>query len=403
MSEARTSNGSPDLPEEWEWKTLGEIGDYHNGRAFKKEEWAAEGRPIIRIQNLTDPTKSFNYFDGDAEQRHVVRRGDILVSWAATLGAYRWEGDEAVLNQHIFKVVSKIDPDFHLLLVRNAISTLYARSHGSGMVHVTRAKFNEIPVAVPPADLQRTIVDAVETEQSRVDLIEEEIEELTQLQRQFIAASRAEVFASKCEPVALGEVAEVQSGITKNTSRDAGQPEVPYLSTANVQAGWLDLGNVKRVPASFERQQKHRLQRGDVLVLEGGDPDKVGRGWIWDDEIPGCLHQNHLFAVRPKADRLLPRYLAHFVNAPQARRAFLADAKQTTGIASINKTQLRALQIPLPSLKRQQEIVDLLEDAIEFARAFRAELATSGEALESLRRAISYSACTGMLISRSER
>ena len=105
------------LPAGWRRTDLGSLGLYINGRGFKKSEWRDHGRPIIRIQNLTGSGEAFNHFDGEADERYIARPGDLLVSWAATLGAYIWNGPEAVVNQHIFKVDSNIDKDFHKYLL----------------------------------------------------------------------------------------------------------------------------------------------------------------------------------------------------------------------------------------------------------------------------------------------
>lgn len=121
------------LPKGWVPTTLGTIGSYLNGRAFKSSEWSTMGRPIIRMQDLTGSNRNPNFYAGEADDRHVVRPGDFLISWSATLGAYIWEGPEAVLNQHIFKVLSRIDQRFHYHLVRNEIADLERRAHGSGM------------------------------------------------------------------------------------------------------------------------------------------------------------------------------------------------------------------------------------------------------------------------------
>ena len=121
-----------DLPRGWAQATLGEIGEYLNGRGFRKHEWAESGRPIIRIQNLTGTSSRFNYYDGDAEESYIARRGDLLISWAATLGAYVWDGPEAVVNQHIFKVNSFIDSRFHRYLVASVLDDLQRHAHGSG-------------------------------------------------------------------------------------------------------------------------------------------------------------------------------------------------------------------------------------------------------------------------------
>src|SRR5258708_3170634 len=83
--------------------TLGEVGEYINGRGFAKSEWSTHGRPIIRIQDLTGTGDAPNYYAGWVEDKYLVQPDDLLVSWAATLGAFIWRGPEGWLNQHIFK------------------------------------------------------------------------------------------------------------------------------------------------------------------------------------------------------------------------------------------------------------------------------------------------------------
>lgn len=154
----------------WVPATLGDLGRYLNGRAFSKAEWSANGQPIIRIQDLTGSSNSPNYYAGPTlEERYKVRPGDLLVSWAATLGAYIWRGSEGWLNQHIFKVESFIDTRFHYYLLRTVLSDLYQQSHGSGMVHITKGKFEGTPVELPPLQEQRRIVAAIEEQFSRLD------------------------------------------------------------------------------------------------------------------------------------------------------------------------------------------------------------------------------------------
>lgn len=158
------------LPKGWALTVLGELGEYLNGRAFSKSEWAEEGRPIIRIQDLTGTGNSPNYYAGeDLEERYKVRPGDLLVSWSATLGAYIWNGSEGWLNQHIFKVVSSVDKRFHYYLIRTILNDLYRQTHGSGMVHITKGKFEATPVTLPALHEQRRIVEAIEEQFSRLD------------------------------------------------------------------------------------------------------------------------------------------------------------------------------------------------------------------------------------------
>ena len=161
------------LPPGWETARLGDLGLYHNGRGFKKSEWAAHGRPIIRIQDLTGSGSTPNYFTGEADSRHEVQPGDLLVSWAATLGVYIWHGPPAVLNQHIFKVDSFISKAFHFFAIKYILASLYAKAHGSGMVHVIRSKFESENINVPPLPEQHRIVEALDSYLSRLDAGEE--------------------------------------------------------------------------------------------------------------------------------------------------------------------------------------------------------------------------------------
>lgn len=151
------------VPTNWSRMTLGDIGEYLNGRAFKTQEWSKQGRPIVRIQDLTGSNINPNFFEGEVEDRYIVRPGDLLISWSATLGAYIWEGPEAVLNQHIFKVESRINKRFHYHLVRERIAELERQAHGSGMVHVTKGVFEGTPIAVPnDPEVQRTIAEVID-------------------------------------------------------------------------------------------------------------------------------------------------------------------------------------------------------------------------------------------------
>lgn len=192
----------------------------------------------------------------------------------------------------------------------------------------------------------------------------------------------------------LGEIADVTSGITKGR-KPPGEAlhSVPYLAVANVQHMRLNLSSVKMIEASETEIQRYQLKQDDLLLTEGGDPDKLGRGVLWREELPLCIHQNHIFRVRIHDPAVNPVFLSWLVSSSYGRSYFLSCAKQTTGIASINATQLRAFPLlePPPSLqkafadeiaqleilkgvyKRQMLGLDALFSAIQ-TRAFRGEL-----------------------------
>jgi type I restriction enzyme S subunit len=131
--------------------------------------------------------------------------------------------------------------------------------------------------------------------------------------------------------------------------------EVPYLRVANVQDGYLDLSEIKTISALPEDIRALTLRPNDVLMTEGGDFDKLGRGAIWRGGINPCIHQNHIFRVRLDQSAILPLFFTYFLRTPYAKEYFLKCSKQTTNLASINMTQLRATPVPVPPIAAQKE------------------------------------------------
>jgi type I restriction enzyme, S subunit len=159
----------------------------------------------------------------------------------------------------------------------------------------------------------------------------------------------------------LSECAVIQSGIAKGKKYPNKETvEVPYLRVANVQDGYFDLKEIKVITLLESEISRYLVQPGDVLLTEGGDADKLGRGHIWNGEIPLCVHQNHLFCVRTEKSILIPEYFNILISSKYAKHYFLGASKQSTNLASINATQLKAFPCIIPSLEEQQRIVTIL-------------------------------------------
>ncbi|MBP7142141.1 MAG: restriction endonuclease subunit S [Opitutaceae bacterium] len=167
---------------------------------------------------------------------------------------------------------------------------------------------------------------------------------------------------------ALDEVAQIQTGLSKSSSRTGEFVRLPYLRVANVQDGHLDLSEVKEIDVPADSIDRFRVQVGDLLLTEGGDFDKLGRGAIWKGDIPNCVHQNHLFVVRANETLLDRRFLAVQTQAGHGRAYFQSCSKQSTNLASINSTQLKQFPVLLPPLSEQQKIAEILgtwDEALE--------------------------------------
>ena len=234
------------------------------------------------------------------------------------------------------------------------------KTHGATMKHIVKKDFDNTVIPFPTVEKQADIAYILSKIESIVEFRQQELQQLDDL----IKARFVEMFGdmylnSKGWPEAkLESMADVVSGITKGRKTKAEDlTEVPYMAVSNVKDGYIDWTTVKTIEATQQEIEQYRLLADDVLMTEGGDPDKVGRGAIIKEPLENCIHQNHIFRVRLDESMILPEFFAEYLQHQRSKRYFLGCAKQTTGIASINMTQLRALPVLMPPLSKQEEFV----------------------------------------------
>jgi len=197
----------------------------------------------------------------------------------------------------------------------------------------------------------------------------------------------------------LGEIGDVRGGLTKG--RDlAGQDTVmmPYLRVANVQAGYLDLSEIKYIELKQSELGRYLLHDGDILFTEGGDRDKLGRGHVWRGEIDRCVHQNHVFAVSLFGRQMLPFWVSIQSQSEQSRAYFWRVASQTVNLASINMTKLRQWPVAIAPIQEQSAILQRMDDLMTSYDHLVAELDQSLSAAARLRQAILKRAFEGRLV-----
>jgi type I restriction enzyme S subunit len=172
------------------------------------------------------------------------------------------------------------------------------------------------------------------------------------------------------------KVAIIASGVAKGKSYSGEAVRAfPYLRVANVQRGYLDLIQIKTMEIPVRELNRYRLLNRDVLMTEGGDWDKLGRAAIWNDSIPDCIHQNHIFRIRSvDQERLLPEWIALVANSPFGRSYFASASKQTTNLASINMTQLKQCPLPLPGTVEQGLIIERVGELMTILDRLEASL-----------------------------
>ena len=187
----------------------------------------------------------------------------------------------------------------------------------------------------------------------------------------------------------LDAIAALKGGITVDSKRkDLTARSVPYLRVANVQRGYIDLAKVKYIEAPESEIEALRLLRGDILFNgEGGDRDKLGRGWIWESQLVDCIHQNHVFRARLYLDQISPKLVSWWGNS-FGKDYFSREGKQTTNLASINLTKLSAFPVPIPPTAEQQEIVAEVDRRLSIADEAEVQVNANLQRAERLRSSV---------------
>lgn len=261
-----------------------------------------------------------------------------------------------------------VDREFlgYLLRRRETVDYVLSSVTGARMPRTDMKALFSLPVPFPPLEEQRRIVGTL-NRAARIERLRKLAQERL---REFNPALFVRMFGDQdsidsdftCIP--LRQAATIGSGVTKGRKIDPKHAvEVPYLRVANVQDGFLKLDDIKTITIRRGEEKKYALARGDIVMTEGGDPDKLGRAAIWNGELPYCAHQNHVFRVRPDSDIVLTDYLRDLAGSAFGKAYFLSVAKRTTGIASINKTQLGNLPVPVPPIELQARYAKLVGNA----------------------------------------
>lgn len=299
--------------------------------------------------------------------------GDLLMSRSNTLdmvglvGRYRDVGTPCVYPDLMMRLTpnSLVLPRFLEITLQSPVVRAQIKSHAQGtsasMAKISAATVQRLQVRIPALAGQQRIVEIFDAADATIDATRKVAEKLETTASALTTAQLAALARDAPATVPLSDVADVLSGVTLGSEPGgAGSLELPYLRVANVQDGRIDTSEMKSIRILRAELPKYLLRTGDVLLTEGGDLDKLGRGAMWDGRIPQCITQNHVFRVRCNESRVLPGYLSAYIGSPMGKAYFLKIAKQTTNLASINSTQLKALPLPIPDLPDQSALIDLM-------------------------------------------
>lgn len=335
--------------------------------------------------------------------RKFAEPGSVLLSVRAPVGATNLAPERIAIGRGLTALVPKaaIHPRFLLWLLRGHREDLVCQATGTTFSAVTGKVVRGLEVTLPPLEEQLAIVATVEHCMRAIDRGTSRVGVGLQRIEALRAAVLRDAFDLELDTAALGELADIASGVTKGRKLTEPTVETPFLRAANIRDGFLDLDEIHTIPATTSEVQRLELQAGDVLLVEGsGSPARLGQGWIWDGQIERCIHQNHVFRARPDRARVLPRFLAWVLQSPRSRAYFRSVTKTTSGLATINRRQVLAAPVPVMPLERQEGVVAHVEEQLAAAHRLASALSKAQQRAERLRTAVLHRALSGQLTER---
>lgn len=419
-----------ELPKGWSRTTLSAVTlpyETIDPRRLPDEEFV-----YIDIGSIDNQThtiahpKKFLGRDAPSRARRIVESGDVLFSTVRTylkniaVVPDSFHGQLTSTGIAVLRPNGAIESRYLFFFVRSDdfIEEISKAQDGTLYPAVTDKNVGSAVVPLPPLAEQKQVIATIEDLIYRTARARTELAHVPALIAEYRSAVFELAFSGKLTADyrkksrygehglpdswsvrPLGDISEIQGGIQvgKRRTADVELTEVPYLRVANVQRGWLDLSDMKTISVTADERDRLLLRKGDVLMNEGGDRDKLGRGWIWGEQIEECIHQNHVFRIRLIDDILPPEFLSHFANE-RGQSYFSDQGTQTTNLASISKRKIAGLPVPVPPLEEALEIVRRIESAFAWLDRVSAGHAATYKLLPKLDSAILAKAFRGELV-----
>ena len=407
---------------EWQLKTMADIAEPVNGIVdgpfgsnLKKSDYiddSENGIPVLTTKNLhgdysKDSVRYISKEKYEVIKRSTVYPGDILVAKIGSIGTcgiYPLSCKNAVIPANLLKITVLPTVDrkyvYYYIQSKGFQEKIKAISTATAQPAFNVTKFRKLPIPTPPLPEQERIVARIEELFSQLDAGVETLKKTKAQLSVYRQAAITEAFSveNNTPNVCLSDIAQIIGGITKGRDLSGTETiELPYLRVANVQNGYLDLSEIKTIKLRVDEKERYLLKPGDVLYTEGGDRDKLGRGTVWRGEIKDCVHQNHIFKARVDQSKAIPVYVALWSMSTPARNYFYQKGKQSVNLASINKTVLSALTLPLPTLEKQREIINHIESRLSVCDSIEQTVDAALHQAEAMRQSILKDAFEGKL------
>lgn len=370
------------LPEEWEVVRLGDVVKTIKGRKPAKiiEERLPSSLPYLTADYFRSGVPKEYVPLEDAQTIPTCSSADVVLIWDGSKAGQVFSGLEGVLASTMVRLdpfPELLDRSFLYFFLLTQFEKLNSTTTGSTVPHVNKTIFRGLPIPLPPLPEQRAIAYVLLCVQHAKEATKKIIAAARELKKSLMRylftygpvpveeAERVPLKETEIGPlpahwqvVRLGKVFDIQQGKALSRKKDQGIRPRPFLRTANVHWGYIDLSTLDFMDFTPEEERKYALQEGDLLVCEGGD---IGRSAIWENEVSGIYYQNHLHRLRRKTENVEPRFYMYWLQAALTLLGLYRGTGNKTTIPNLSRTRLGAFAIPLPPLPEQQEIARILQ------------------------------------------
>jgi type I restriction enzyme S subunit len=352
----------------------------------------------------------------------LVSSDSIILSTRAPIGHVAIAASEFCTNQgcRALEILEDLSTKYFYYLFCLAKKELQSLGSGTTFLELSTSSLSDFKISVPSEIEKKEIVNYLDAEVKRIDSLIKEKNGLIGLLTEAVESYASELISGGTLPSTksgnewiphlpngwqlkrLKHLGKVRSGIAKGKDTEGRTTiELPYLRVANVQDGYLNLSEISTIEVDEDVVDSYLLQKGDVLMNEGGDYDKVGRGARWDGQISPCIHQNHVFAVRPE-DPDMSEWLAAILQTKYAKYYFMNNAKQSTNLASISQSNIKELPILVPPKDVRTKILEQVADEAKKLKDLITHTEGEIELLEELRTATIADAVLGRIDVRTQ-
>ena len=404
------------MPLGWKKSYVKYLGNYINGYPFKPDNWSFQGKPILRIQNLSNPNADFNRYEGEISEAYLVHKGDILISWSASLGVYKWLGEDAWLNQHIFKVeinTKLVFEEYFVWLASWFIKELEHKAHGSTMQHLTWNAFGNFPVLLPPMPEQKAIAHYLDKETAKIDQLIEAKKRLLELLDEKRRALITHAVTRGLNPDVpmrdsgvewIGEIPKhweilplrrilkkMDYGISESVGSEG--------NIAVLRMGDIDEGEIFYDNVGFVDDVDHDLilTANDLLFNRTNSLDKIGKVAIFRNNYSFPVSfASYLVRMRCN-DSVIPEYLNYLLNSLPVLTWAKSNALPAIGQVNLNPNRYSYVNIPIPPIEEQLNIKTYINAKIKQIKKLCSSSEETIKLLQVRRTSLITAAVTGQL------